>query len=193
MPAVIDERWAGRIAELLRLAPRLLGTSVFEMLVAEGYSGSYASVTRHLHAIRGPRFHGAPLASTRIETGPGEERQFDWSDVSAWTSEWGLGEVWRFASICAGRGWHLVVRPGHRPRAHRPRPGPLLRVHRWRAQGLADRSHGALGKSQGRRFSLHPPATAFAQFCGNEIRACQAADAKRKGREEVGKGRVKTL
>jgi len=61
--------------------------------------GSYPSVTRHLHAIRGPRFTSAPAASTRIVTAPGEECQFDWSDVSAWTSEWGLGEVWCFSAV----------------------------------------------------------------------------------------------
>ena len=70
-PAVIDERWAARIAELLRLAPRLLGTSVFELIRAEGYTGSYPSVTRHLHTIRGPRFTSAPAASTRIVTRSG--------------------------------------------------------------------------------------------------------------------------
>ena len=43
---------------------------------------------------------------------------------------------------------------------------------------------GALGTSQGRRFSLHPPAAEFAQFHGTEIRACQARDAKRKGKVE---------
>ncbi len=43
---------------------------------------------------------------------------------------------------------------------------------------------GALGRSQGRRFTLHPPALAFAQFHGTEIRACQARDAKRKGKVE---------
>ena len=43
---------------------------------------------------------------------------------------------------------------------------------------------GALGTSQGRRFRLHPPAHGFAQFRGTEIRACQARDAKRKGKVE---------
>ncbi len=92
-PPVIDEHWAGRIAELLRPAPRLLATSVFELLVAEGYEGSYPSVARHLNSIRGPRFTAAPAASTRIVTAPGEECQFDWSDVSSFTREWSLGEV----------------------------------------------------------------------------------------------------
>lgn len=43
---------------------------------------------------------------------------------------------------------------------------------------------GALGKSQGRRFTLYPPAGEFARFHGCEIRACQARDAKRKGKVE---------
>lgn len=89
-PLVIDEHWAARIAELLRPAPRLLATSVFELISLEGYGGSYVAVARHLNELRGPRFSAAPAASTRIVTAPGEECQFDWSDVSAWTREWGL-------------------------------------------------------------------------------------------------------
>ena len=97
---MIDERWAARIAELLRLAPRLLGTSVFELIRAEGYTGSYPSVTRHLHTIRGPRFTSAPAASTAdrdalrarsaSSTGPTCRR---------WTREWGLGEVQCFSAV----------------------------------------------------------------------------------------------
>ena len=95
----IDGRWAARIAELLRAAPRLLATSVFELIRAEGYERSYPSVSRHVHAIGGPRFHAAEAASTRIVTGPGQEGQFDWSDVSHWTKEWGLGDIQCFAAI----------------------------------------------------------------------------------------------
>jgi transposase len=184
-PAVVDERWANRIAELLRLAPRLLATSVFEMIKAEGYGGSYASVTRHLNSVRGPRFKGAELASVRIETGPGEECQFDWSDVSAWTSEWGLGEVWCFSAVLC---WSRVRIWWFAPVIDREHTfeglvrffefiGGVPKVSR------TDRM-GALGKSQGRRFMLYPPAAEFAQFVGTEIRACQAADAKRKGKVE---------
>src|SRR5919199_1987681 len=59
-PPTIDERWAARIAELLRRSPRLLATSVFEILVAEGFAGSYPTVSRHLNALRGPRLRAAP-------------------------------------------------------------------------------------------------------------------------------------
>ena len=34
---VIDEYWSGEIAALLRVAPRLLATSVFELIRAKGY------------------------------------------------------------------------------------------------------------------------------------------------------------
>ena len=43
---------------------------------------------------------------------------------------------------------------------------------------------GALGQSQGRRFVLHPPTLEFARHHGVEIKACQAGDAKRKGKIE---------
>jgi len=118
-------------------------------------------------------------------TAPGEEAQFDWSDVSHWTREWGLGEVQCFSAILS-----------------------FSRVRIWWFARSVDREHtfeglirffefvggvpkvlrtdrmGALGTSQGRRFRLHPPAHGFAQFCGTEIRACQARDAKRKGKVE---------
>jgi transposase len=182
---VIDEYWAAEIAGLLRSAPRLLATSVFELIRARGYGGSYVSVARHLNTLRGPRFAAAPAASTRIVTAPGEEAQFDWSDVSHWTREWGLGEVQCFSGILS-----------------------FSRVRIWWFANSIDREHtfeglirffefvggvpkvlrtdrmGALGASQGRRFRLHPPAHAFAQFHGSEIRACQPRDAKRKGKVE---------
>jgi len=182
---VIDEFWAAEIAGLLRAAPRLLATSVFELIRAKGYAGSYVSVARHLNTLRGPRFVAAPAASTRIVTAPGEEAQFDWSDVSQWTREWGLGELQCFSAIlsfsrvriwwfapCLDREYTFegLVRffefVGGVPK--------VLRTDRM----------GALGASQGRRFRLHPPAHASAQFHGTEIRACQASDAKRKGKVE---------
>ena len=183
--SVIDEHWETEIAGLLRVAPRLLGTSVFELIRAKGYPGSYVSVARHLNSLRGPRFASASSASTRIVTAPGEEAQFDWSDVSSWTREWGLGDLQCFSAIVS-----------------------FSRVRIWWFATSVDREHtfsglirffefiggvpkvlrtdrmGALGTSQGRRFRLHPPAHAFAQSHGTEIRACQPRDAKRKGKVE---------
>lgn len=43
---------------------------------------------------------------------------------------------------------------------------------------------GALGRSQGRRFELHPPTVGFAAHHGTKITSCQAGDAKRKGKVE---------
>ena len=184
-PPVIDELWSARIAELVRAAPRLLATSVFELIAAEGYGGSYVSVARHLFELRGPRFTAAPAASTRIVTAPGEECQFDWSDVSHWTREWGLGDIQCFQGILS---WSRVriwwfARSIDREYTFEglvrffERVGGVPKVLR------TDRM-GALGTSQGRRFTLHAPAAEFAQFHGTEIRACQARDAKRKGKVE---------
>jgi hypothetical protein len=43
---------------------------------------------------------------------------------------------------------------------------------------------GALGRSQGARFVLHPPAVGFAAHHTTAITACKARDAKRKGKVE---------
>jgi hypothetical protein len=45
---------------LLARSPRLLATSVYEILVAEGFSGSYVSVSRHLHDVRARAFRRRP-------------------------------------------------------------------------------------------------------------------------------------
>ena len=45
-PPLIDEHWATRIAELVRRSPRLLAASVFEIVVTEGFEGSYPTVAR---------------------------------------------------------------------------------------------------------------------------------------------------
>jgi hypothetical protein len=54
-----------RVAELLRPAPALLATSVFEIISAEGFPGSYATVARHLRDLRGSPYLRASIdAST---------------------------------------------------------------------------------------------------------------------------------
>jgi transposase len=97
---VIDEAWSARIAELIAPPSRLLATSVFEILRAEEFAGSYASVVREVRRQRGPRFKAAPQASVPIETAPGEESQFDFADCSDRGRAWGLGEeLWCFGAV----------------------------------------------------------------------------------------------
>jgi transposase len=184
-PPVIDERWAARIAELLRPAPRLLATSVFEILRAEAFTGSYASVARHLNALRGPRFRAAATVSVPIETAPGEECQFDFSDVDAWTERWGLGPVVLFGAVLS---WARYVDWWFTTAEDREHTFEGL-VRFFEAIGGVPRvartdRMGALGSSQGRRFRLHAPTLGFAQWHGCEIRGCAPGDAKRKGKVE---------
>jgi len=185
VPPLVDDRWAARIAELLRRSPKLLATSVFEIIGAEGFGGSYPTVSRHVNLLRGPRFRGATQVSVPIETAPGEECQFDFADMSAWTAGWGLGEVFCFSAVLCWSRWRRWWFTTSQDREHTfeglvrffEAAGGLPRVAR------TDRM-GALGTSQGRRFKLHPPTVAFAQAHGVEIRACQARDAARKGKVE---------
>lgn len=183
---VIDESWAERIHHLVAPpAEKLLASSVFEIIRAEGFDGSYQTVVRYLRDQRGPRFRTAPAVSMPIETAPGEEAQFDFSDCSNWTQRWGLGEVWCFGCVLCWSRWRLWWFTSSVDREHTfeglvrffEAVGGVPKV------GRTDRM-GALGMSQGKRFRLHPPTIDFARHHGIEIKACQAGDAKRKGKSE---------
>jgi transposase len=182
----VDERWQRRIGELITPPSRLLSTSVFEIIGAEGFTGSYPSVVRAVREVRGPRFRPAPQVSVPIETAPGEESQFDFSDCSARGVEFGLGPVlWCFGAIlCWSRHlfwWFTTSEDREHTFEGLTRFGEdiggVTKVSR------TDRM-GALGMSQGRRFKLHPPTVEFAAHQGTQIKACQARDAKRKGKIE---------
>ena len=51
---VVDERWRVRIAGLLAHNAQLQASSIMRVIVAEGYEGSYQTLTRHLRSVRGP-------------------------------------------------------------------------------------------------------------------------------------------
>lgn len=183
---VIDPRWDDRLRALLVGNSSLLATSLFEIVRAEGFDGSYPSVARWVREQRGPRFRRADAASVPIETAPGEEAQFDFSDCSAWSQRVGLGPVlWCFGMILCWSRWRLWWFTTSVDREHTfegivrffDAAGGVPQLCR------TDRM-GALGQSQGRRFKLHPPTLEFARHHGTEIKACQAGDAKRKGKIE---------
>jgi len=183
---VLDARWAARVEELLGANPRLLSSSVFDLLRAEGFEGSYPTVVRHVRQQRGPRFRAAPQVSVPIETAPGEEAQFDWSDCSDWAARWGWpGELWCFGMILCWSRWRTWWFTTSVDRQH-TFEGVVRHVEAagGAAGTLRTDRMGALGRSQGRRFTLHPPALEFARHHGVQLVACQAGDAKRKGKVE---------
>jgi hypothetical protein len=51
---VVDERWRVRIGQLLERNPVLQGSSVMRVITAEGFDGSYQTLTRYLREVRGP-------------------------------------------------------------------------------------------------------------------------------------------
>lgn len=183
---VIDEAWAARIAALVTPPSRLLATSVFEIIRAEGFCGSYPSVSREVRRLRGPRFRRAPEVSVPIETAPGEESQFDWSDCSGRARDWGLGEeLYCFGAVaCWSR--HLDWWFATSLDRNHTFEGLLRHFESLGGVPRAARTDrmGALGVSQGKRFRLHRPALEFARHHGVEIVACAAGDAKRKGKIE---------
>ena len=183
---VVDDRWAARINELIAPPSRLLSRSVFEIARAEGFTGSYPSVVRQVRSVRGPRFRVAPQVSVPIETDPGEECQFDFSDCSERGRQFGIGDVlWCFGLIlCWSRylfWWFTTC--VDREHTMEGLVRAFEHIGGIPAISRTDRM-GALGTSQGRRFVLHPPTIDFAAHHGCEIKACQARDAKRKGKIE---------
>ena len=180
MSRVVDERWGKRIAELIEPPSRLLSTSVYEIITTEGFSGSYPSVVRRVRELRGPRFRPAPQVSVPIETSPGEESQFDFSDCSARGAAWGLGEtLWCFGAVAC---WSRYLTWWFTTSVDRQHTFEGLVRHFEAVGGVPRRSRtdrmGAIGTSQGKRFSLYPPTVEFAVHHGTEIKACQAGDAK---------------
>lgn len=189
---LVDDRWAKRVDELLRANRELLGTSVFRILSAEGFEGSYPTLVRHLRAFRGPRRRRTPEVSVPIETPPGEEAQADWTDCRDWGERWGLGELYGFGAILSWSRHRFWWFTSSIDRAHTFEG--LVRFFED-AGGVpavcrVDRM-GALGQSRGRAFSLHPPAAEFARYHGFAFRACLPGDARRKGKVERPFGELK--
>ena len=183
---VLDVRWRARIDEILTAKPRLLATSVHAILAAENFGGSYPTVARYVNVVRGPRFRAAAAVSVPIETGPGEEGQFDWTDCNDWAERWGwTGELVCFGAVlCWSRlVWWWFVDSLDRQHTFEGLARFFEHVGGVPTMMRTDRM-GALGRSQGRRFSLHPPTLEFATAHGIEITTCQSRDAKRKGKIE---------
>jgi transposase len=183
---VLGARWRERIDALLRAKPRLLATSIFDIVQAEGFAGSYPTVSRYVHRVRGPRFRAAAVVSVPIETAPGEEGQFDWTDCNDWAARWGWGhDLYCFGAIlCWSRPvWWWFTDSIDREHTFEGMVRFFEHLGGMPAAMRTDRM-GALGRSQGKRFTLFPPALEFARHHGIELTTCQAGDAKRKGKIE---------
>ena len=182
---VISQRWANEIAELLKANPDLLATSVERLLRARGFTGSYPTLARYLREVRGPRKGRQVEISVAIETAPGEEFQFDWSNCCNFARLWGWEELHCFGAIlcyCRRRHWWFTDSIDR----HHTFEG-LVRFFEDTGGipgvGRTDRM-GCLGRSRGRAFHWFPEALEFAAYHGFSFKACQAGDAKRKGKVE---------
>lgn len=185
---VIDERWRARIAGLLEQNAQLQASSIMRVIGAEGFDGSYQSLTRHLRVVRGPT-RGAPgsaLVTVPIETGPAEEFQFDWSDCNRWARRWGWDhELHCFGALlcwCRVKRWWFSTSIDQ-PHTLEGLAGFFESIDGVPAVGRTDRM-GQLGRSRGKAFLWHPVALEFARHYGFALKACAGGDAKRKGKIE---------
>lgn len=183
---VMTNTWRTKIDTLLEAHPRLLSISVHNKLNAEGFDGSYPTVVRAVRDVRGPRFKAANAVSVPIHTAPGEEAQFDFCDLHGWAARFG----WNVPLVAFGmilswsrfRVWWFTTSEDR----HHTFEGVARFFDEIGGVPAACRTDrmGALGRSQGRRFVLHPPTVGFAAHHGTKITSCQAGDAKRKGKVE---------
>jgi transposase len=182
---VIDEHWRARIDQLLAHNASLQGSSIMRVIAAEGYAGSYQTLSRYLHTLRGPT-RGAVALTMRIETMPGEEFQFDWSDCNTFARRWG----WEHELQCFGcvLCWSRYKFWWFAPSLDQPHTlEGLVRFYEHVGGvpgiGRTDRM-GQLGRSRSKGFVFHPVALAFARHYDLAFKACDAGDAKRKGKVE---------
>lgn len=186
--AVIDERWRVRIAGLLGQNARLQASSIMRVITAEGFEGSYPTLTRHLRVVRGPSRGSASMAMVTmpIVTGPGEEFQFDWSECNRWSGRWGWDhELHCFGALLC---WSRIKRWWFTTSIDQPHTleglvGFFEDIDGVPAIGRTDRM-GQLGRSRGKAFIWHPVALEVARHYGFALKACDGGDAKRKGKIE---------
>jgi len=184
--SVMTDRWRSKIDSMLEAHPRLLAISVFNRLRADGFDGSYPTVVRAVRDNRGPRFKAANAVSVPIRTGPGDEAQFDFCDLGSWASRFGWNvPLVAFGMILSWSRFRLWWFTTSEDRQHTFEGMARFfdEIGGVPAACRTDRM-GALGRSQGRRFVLHPPTIGFEADHGTKITSCQAGDAKRKGKVE---------
>ena len=184
--SVMTEHWQARVASMVEAWPRMQSVSIHNKLAATGFEGSYPTVVRAVRNIRGPRFKAADAVSVPIHTDPGDEAQFDFCDLHGWAARFG----WNFPLVAFGmilswsrfRIWWFTTSEDR----HHTFEGAARFFDEIGGVPVACRTDrmGALGRSQGRRFELHPPTHGFAAHHGTKITSCQAGDAKRKGKVE---------
>ncbi len=183
---VMTDRWRTRIEVMLEKFPRLLAVSVHNKLAAEGFEGSYPTVVRAVRDVRGPRFRATDAVSVPIHTDPGEEAQFDFCVLDDWAARFGWNvSLVAFGMILSWSRWRMWWFTTSEDRHHTFEGIARFFDEIGGVPGSCrtDRM-GALGRSQGRRFELHPPTIEFAAHHGIKIAPCQAGDAKRKGKVE---------
>ena len=74
------------------------GTRIFRELQKRGYTGSIGPVYRYLRVLDQSEQHISSKATERIETPPGDQAQFDWSEYEVWVGG-RLRKVYCFSMI----------------------------------------------------------------------------------------------
>ena len=184
---LLGERWGQRVAELLEQNPRLLATSLFRLVRAEGCPASYPTLTRHLRQVRGVRRGSRQAVTVAIETPPGQEMQADWTELSAQdVAALGLsGPVFGFGAVLCWSRWRFCWFADSLDFAHTAE-GLIREFHDAGGVPAVVRidNMGALVARAHPRLVLRPVARALANHYGFTVAGCWPGDGARKGKVE---------
>jgi transposase len=155
-------------------------------LLGLGFTGGYLQVQRYLQPLRAAR-HWATVATTRFETGPGEQAQVDFGQLRLWVGEVEVtAHLFVFTLGYSRRLWARaypherldVVLDGHE-QAFRYFGGVPLTC-------LYDNPRTLVLGRRERQVLWHPVFEDCARYYGFTPRACQPYRARTKGKVESG-------
>jgi len=162
------------------------GVVLYRELSMLGFSGSYRQVQRYIQPLRS-QSRWAELATVRYETGPGEQAQIDFGQMTLWIGE--KPERVHLFTFTLGYCRRIFCHAYHDERLN-----ALIDGHE-RAFGhfggsplncLYDNPRTlVIGRSEG-KVLWHPVFEDFARYWGFTPRACQPYRAKTKGKVESG-------
>lgn len=164
---------------------------LYRELCGLGFTGSYQHVQRHVQPLRS-QSRWAELATVRFETGPGEQAQVDFGQITLWIGEkpervhlfaFTLGYSRRIFSQAYPHERLSSLVDGHE-RAFRHFGGVPLSCLYDNPRTLV------LGRSQG-KVLWHPRFEDFARYWGFTPKACKPYRAQTKGKIESGVKYVK--
>jgi transposase len=167
------------------------GVVLYRELSGLGFTGSYQNVQRHVQPLRCQN-RWAELATVRYETGPGEQAQVDFGQLTLWIGD--KPERAHLFAFTLGYSRRIFTQAYHDERLNSLLDGHEQAFRHFGGVPLSclyDNPRTlVLGRSEG-KVLWHPRLEDFARYWGFTPRACKPYRAQTKGKIESGVKYVK--